>query len=254
MFRRWAALVITLLTLGAVLVTVAPRAEANRLAQGVIVNPDPVDYTPHIRNGHVEAIASAGDRVIVGGTFTSVQETGTWTIYTRSYLFAFDRNTGQLDQAFVPTLNGKVTTLQTSPDGLSVYVGGSFTLVNGVATYGIAKLDLATGQLVPGFAANAPGTVRDLALANGKVYLGGDFWSVNGVPRTRLAAVDALTGTVDPTFTVSTTAPRVNQDWVDELDISPDGTEMVIIGNFLAVDGLPERRSPASISPVRPPR
>ena len=84
--------------------------------------------------------------------------------------------------------------------------------------------------------------MRDLAVSGNTVYLGGDFWTVNGAQRRRLAAINATTGAVLQNFTVGTTLPRVSTDWVAEVDVSPDGAEMIIIGNFMEVNGLPRKQ------------
>jgi hypothetical protein len=43
--------------------------------------------------------------MIVGGTFTQVRRGG-GPILTRNRIFAFDPATGNIDMAFVPSLNG----------------------------------------------------------------------------------------------------------------------------------------------------
>ncbi len=238
--NRGLSLAVAVLALAAVMVGIAAvQAEASYLEQGVVVSDDPVDYTPHAIDGRVYAITTVGDRVIVGGTFTGVKNAGDPTVLPRNYIFAFNRNTGVIDTGFVPVLDGLVETLAAAPDGTSVFVGGVFANVNGTPNFGLAKLDVSTGQMVPGFSATTAGKVRDLEVSGNTLYVGGDIWSVNGIPRTRMAAVDVTTGAVDPTFTVSTTAPRVSVDWVAELAVHPDGSEMTIVGNFLEVDGLP---------------
>ncbi len=238
------ALVTTLATAAAVLAAVAASpADASYEEQGLVVAADPVDFTPHILDGHVNAITTVGDRVIVGGTFTRVKDAGNPAELTRNYIVAFDRITGLVDTGFVPDVNGVVETLAPAPDGTSVFVGGVFSTVNGVSNFGLAKLDVTSGQRVTGFNATTAGKVRDLGVSGNTLYLGGDIWSVNGVPRDRLAAVDATTGAVDASFTVGTTAPRVSVDWVSELAIHPDGSEMTILGNFAEVDGLPRAQA-----------
>ena len=225
------------------LVAVAPEpASANTYPQGLVVNDDPVGFTPNILDGHVNAITTVGNRVIVGGTFTQVKNAGSSTVLTRNYIFAFDRTTGAVDTGFVPTLSGNVEALEPGADGTSVYVGGSFSTVNGVSSYGITKLDTATGARVTAFTATTAGKVRDIALSGSTLYLAGDIWSINGVPRSRMGAVDAISGAVDTTFTIGTTAPRVSVDWVSRIDVSPDGTQMVILGNFLEVAGLDRKQ------------
>ena len=217
---------------------VAP-VEASHLNQGIVVSADPVDNTPYVMDGHVTAIVTVGDRVIVGGTFHTVRNVGVPVDLTRNYIFAYDPVTGQIDTNFVPQLDGEVETLAPAPDGTSVFVGGVFANVNGVSNFGLTKLSVGTGQRVSGFNATTAGRVRDIEVSGNTLYMGGDIWSVNGVPRARLAAVNATTGALDTSFTVGTTAPRVSVDWVAELAVSPDGSEMTIVGNFSAVDNQP---------------
>ncbi len=243
--RRWFTVVAVMLLASAFPLLApefAPDAGANQLAQGTLVDDDPVAFTPNVLNGYVTSITTVGERVVVGGTFTSVGEVGTWVTYTRNYLFAFDRNTGLIDQAFVPALDGPVESVEPAPDGTSVFVGGSFANVNGVSNYGIAKLDLGTGAMSAGFNASTSGKVRDLAVNGNRVFIAGDMWRVNGETRKRLAAIDATTGALDPTLTVGTTLPRVSVDWIEKVSVNPAGTELVITGNFLQVEGLPREQ------------
>jgi hypothetical protein len=234
------AAAVTLLSALAVFAVVNPApVEASHLDQGIVVSDNPVDNTPYVMDGHVTAITTVGNRVIVGGTFTTVRNVGVPVDLTRNYIFAYDAATGQIDPDFVPQLDAEVETLAAAPDGTSVFVGGVFSTVDGVSNFGLTKLDVSTGQMVPGFHATTAGRVRDIGISGNKLYMGGDIWSVNGVPRSRMAAVDVTTGAVDPTFTVGTTAPRVSVDWVSELAISPDGSEMTIVGNFSEVDNQP---------------
>ncbi len=218
------------------------EASANSFPQGLVVSSNPVDNTPYVMNGYVTAITTIGQKVFVGGTFTTVRNAANPTNLTRNYIFAYDRNTGVIDTSFAPALNGVVEALEPATDGSGIFVGGSFSTVNGVSNYGIAKLDPNGGAMVPGFSARTAGKVRDLAVHGNSVYLGGDIWAVNGFQRRRLAAINATTGAVLQNFTVGTTAPRISTDWVAELDVSPDGSEMVIIGNFLEVNGLPRKQ------------
>ena len=65
--------------------------------QPAIVSPDPVDWTPNVLDGRVRAIAQVGSRMVLGGTFTQVQNAGQSSTLTRNYLFAFDASTGTVD-------------------------------------------------------------------------------------------------------------------------------------------------------------
>ena len=65
-----------------------------------------------------------------------------------------------------------------------------------------------------------------------RVYLGGEFGRVNGVSKTRLAAVDASTGRVITGFTANLDK-RANT-----IAIAPDGSRLLVGGNFLTVNGV----------------
>ncbi len=232
---------VLVLTVMATLVGIAP-SQAVSIEQGSIPTADPVDFTPRVIDGEVRAITQVGNRVFVGGTFTQVRQVTGNVLFTRNSLFAYDRTTGLIDTGFVPVLTGAVDALGAAPGGTAVFAGGNFTTVNGVNNYGITKLNVSNGTRVSGFTATTSGRVRDLKVHGNKVYLGGDLWAINGVSRPRLGAIDATTGAIDTTLNVGPTLPRVNSMWVQKLDVSPDGTKLAIIGNFLAVGGVDRKQ------------
>ena len=59
--------------------------------------------------------------------------------------------------------------------------------------------------------------------------------------RDRLAAVNVTTGAVDPNVNFTITEPHTSDStpWVYSMDVSPDGSDLVIIGNFMKVNGQP---------------
>ena len=59
--------------------------------------------------------------------------------------------------------------------------------------------------------------------------------------RDRLAAVNATTGAVDANVNFTITEPHTSDStpWVYSMDVSPDGSDLVIIGNFMRVNGQP---------------
>src|SRR4029077_17574706 len=131
----------------------------------------PVAWTPHVLDGEVRALAQVGNRMFVGGLFTQVRDAGQQAPSQRPYLFSFASQTGAIDTSFAPGLDGEVEALAPSPDGRSLFVGGQFHHLNGAAATGLAKLDVATGQAVPGFRATLGGTsawVFSLALSGGR--------------------------------------------------------------------------------------
>jgi hypothetical protein len=242
MRRHWRALIgvtaILLLVSGQ-----SPPAGAGGF-QSVVVSPDPIAQSPQILDGRVYALAAAGDKIVVGGTFTTVQDYNGTTSMTRNRMFAFNRTTGLIDPTFAPSFNNDVNAIEASPDGSSIYVGGQFTAIDGVARSGLVKLSMATGQPDPAFTARTDKLVSDLALtaAHGLI-LGGRFTKIasaaGSAPRQNLGAVDPTTGAVLPSLDLPVTGSRDTlYPYIQEIDVSPDGNRLVIAGNFLQVGGL----------------
>jgi hypothetical protein len=222
----------------------APAARADALVPtdegSVIVNPDPVDWTPNVLDGAVTTIVRAGALVIAGGTFTKVEDAGSDTVLVRHHVFAFDGATGAISTTFAPRVNGEVTSLAASLDGASVFVGGLFTKVNGKKVMGLVKLNVTTGARVKAFSAATNAEVRALAIQANRLYVGGAFTTIRGVARSALAAVDTISGAVDASFDLPAAGTLFGQGStsVIGLEASPDGTRLVAIGNFATIDGL----------------
>ena len=122
--------------------------------------------------------------------------------------------------------------------GPSLYVGGTFTHVDGVARRGVAKLDAATGRLDPTFsAASVRGDVTDLDVVDGRLIIGGSFAK-------RLAALDLVTG-ADTGYLDLHVAGRAGES------TSPSAVyrfavaagRLVAIGNVGTVAGQPRQRA-----------
>ena len=183
-------------------------SEAVQTPQSVVVSADPVNWTPNIQDGQVNAILQMGSKVIVGGTFTTVRRADTQTDLTRNYIFAFDMNTGAIDPNFVPQLPSEVETLAAGPDGQSVFVGGTFNAVNGNTNYRrLVRLSLATGQIVTGFQANAGSAVLDLVLRGPWLYVAGQFTS-NGNAAGRARTRETSTPVQSTRTSTCRSAPR----------------------------------------------
>ncbi len=100
----------------------------------------------------------------------------------------------------LPNLVTNTATHAFAQIGSTMYAGGQFTSVNGVARTNIVAFDATTGTLTS-FRPNVNGAVWGLAAApDGKLFVGGYFTSINGVPRRGVAKLDPVTGAVDPTF------------------------------------------------------
>src|SRR2546430_7704310 len=205
-------------------------------AQSRVVSQNPVDFTPHVENGTVYALALVGRTVIVGGDFTQVADATEAHWYPRRSLFAYDLSTGAIT-GFTAQLGGTVLALAAGPNN-TVYVGGDFVGVNGVSQAGVTQLDVATGQRVAGFTASINnGDVRTLAYANGWLYLGGVFNRLNGQPRVALARVNGATRALDAGVNLNLAAPHAHYTKVKELAVSPDGSKLVAIGAIEYANG-----------------
>lgn len=197
--------------------------------------PVSADVLPTVQiDGVVWAQEVIGDVVYVGGDFSSARPAGAapgTQEAPRANLLAYDLNTGALIKSWAPQVNGEVKDLAASPDGSRLYAVGRFTSVNGTTRYRAAAFDTATGALT-GFRPSVNALVNAVDVAGGNVYLGGIFSSVNNVQRVRVAAVDAAGGGTTRPFRANV-ADRSVQDLI----VSPDGGQVVISGNFTAVNG-----------------
>ena len=249
--RRWGTVAAgVVLALGTLTGLVAAPAHADGRGSepdhGRVVGDDPVDHTPQVLDGAVKSIIKIGGTVYVGGSFTQVKEPGGGRpTLTRNRLFAYDAATGAIDPDFAPNLNkGEASALLAAPDGQSLYVGGNFSEINGVRHFVLARLNAQTGAPITSFAPQLSARVRDLRLAGGRLYAAGTFDTAGGASRPALATLDPQTGArddfVDMNFAGTQTGDGVTQ--VYKMDISPDGSKLVGIGNFNSVGGATRRQ------------
>ncbi|MFG1660799.1 hypothetical protein ACGFIY_30100 [Micromonospora chersina] len=210
-----------------------------------VVGTNPVDWTPHALDGTVYRILQIGNRVYLAGSFTTVRNAGQTAPLAMPRLAALDATTGRIDTTFRPVVNGTVKALAASPDGRSLYIGGAFTTVNGVAAPRVARIDAATGARVAGFAPAALNNqVNDMRLVGNRLILGGAFQTVGGVTRRALAALNATTGAADASVNLrvegarKTTSGATSPVKIEALDVSADGRRLVFVGNFSSVAGV----------------
>jgi PKD repeat protein len=212
---------------------------------GMIVSDDPVGFTPHILNGTVYSIVQVGNTVVVGGSFTQVQNANSSTILTRNRVFAFNATTGTISTTFTPNPNGTVYKVQAATDGTSVYVGGNFTTAYGQSRRNLFKADVDSGARISGF--NAPtlsGAVRDLEVVGNRLFVAGKFTHIGGVAQKALGSLDATTGAYDSYFSAALAGLHrtgVSYDVTDVLQMSsnPSNTQLTAVGNFTSVNGSP---------------
>jgi hypothetical protein len=263
--RLTAAVVTGVALVASSLLLTVPRAVASSTAtaaavstQNTAVTPSPVPsaLTPSVNNGVVDAIAQVGNKIILGGSFTTVSPLKDLpTVYPLAYVFAFDATTGAIDHTgFTPKVDGTVETIEAGPAPNEVYIGGDFKTVDGKKMK-IALLDTTTGDIVPGWNPSPmDGATSKILLEGGRLFVGGIFTTVGGQDHGGLVALDPTTGAVtnyvsldfighhnygincDPTVVLNCATGGVG---LKSFDINSAGTMMVAVGDFTSVAGQP---------------
>jgi len=244
------AAVVSVVLASAAVVAAPGGAQAFGPVQATLVSAVPSVATPNVANGIVLSIAQVGTKVIAGGTFTAASAPGKLTpTVTRNNLLAFATTTGAIDTAFNPGPNGTVEQILAGPTPNTVYVMGSFTTIAGVSSKGIALLSTLTGAVAPGWkVATLDGAVWAARLAGGHLVITGTFTKIGGVAHAGVGSINPTTGALDPYVAIQlaghhnyTGQPGQSNGPVGgrRMDLSPDGTRLVLVGNFKTANGLP---------------
>ncbi len=185
----------------------------------------------------VDDLLVVGNFLYVGGSFSSVRTLSAGTI-SRPYLlriFLTGPNEGKIDPAFVPTLNGSVRVIES--DGTSLFIGGTFSTVNGSGRTRLAKL--LTGGADPDAldatwnpAPNNP--VADLEYVSPHLYVSGGFSQIGGVSNNYFVRLTTGgTGAADPVW-----LPTINRPVGD---LEANATHVYFSGDFTKVEGITHR-------------
>ena len=215
------------------LVNIAPALADTAPVPPVTVPTVSADVLPTVQiNGVVWDQVVVGNTVYVTGEFTKARPAGSAAgsnEVTRSNLLAYNLTTGALVTSWAPSLNAAGKAIEASSDGRTIYVGGSFTQVSGVARNRVAALSASTGAVMS-WNPNASSRVSSMVVSGGTVYLGGIFTTVSGQNRVRLAAVSASTGALQ------SWAPTADADVLAL--VAPAGSGKVVAGGrFATVNG-----------------
>jgi hypothetical protein len=203
--------------------------------------------------------AQVNGEVVAVGAFTEVCQPGTLaqglckpgTQVTRDDIFAYSASTGLIDPNFTPVLNqGPAWSVVAGPAGTNtVYVGGTFTTVDGATHKGLVQLNVnpgvttgatADGSIVTAFKGNVSNMVRDVALSpdGTALYVGGQFASVNSTTESGLVRLNAKTGAVDPSFHFTLSDPISGLPIkVEAMDLGDNGSLLAVSGTALEVNG-----------------
>ncbi len=235
-----------------VLLLTAAGAGASTVSQDGLPSAVPSAATPNLNDGNVFAITQVGSRMLLGGSFTSVSPPGSINgagAVPRRGVLAFDAGSGAVDGGFHPQLDGDVQGLAAGPTPGTVYVAGTFNTVNGAVAKSIALLDLSNGQLVSGFSpAPMNGSGQAVQLVGGHLILAGTFTTVGGSAHGGIVSLDPRSGAVESYLGIQlaghhsfTGLPGQSKAPVGgrKMDISADGSQLVLVGNFTTANGMP---------------
>lgn len=170
-------------------------------------------------DGQVDAIATVGSTVIVGGAFTHAGP------YTGGFASAPVAGGAP---ASLPAVNGTVQAIVADGSG-GWYVGGSFSSVGSSSVSNLVHLTSA-GAVDPTWVPAPNGQVSALALSGGTLYVGGQFTTIGGTSRTDLAALTAATG-------AATSWDPSPDNTVTEIVLAPNGSTIYAAGSFANVGG-----------------
>lgn len=217
------------------LVCVALLASAAPAWASISSSPQPPKWGT---NGRVWATLRVGNVAYLGGEFSAlIPSTPGQDPLPAHNLAAVDVYTGDL-VPWAPDVDGPVYAL--ASNGRSLFVGGSFTTVDGQPRDSFAAI-APDGTLRP-WTDDVEGRVRSLVVSGAELYLGGRFKAVAGSTRHGLAVLDLTT---TPRGALLPWNPSVNRS---VRSLAPLGDGSVVIGGvFTSVDGEAGQRHVAKV-------
>lgn len=203
-------------------------------------------FTPSV-NGPIRfvQIQPADGKILIGGAFTSVTPSGSFTPVSYSYLARLNPD-GTLDEAFNPAPNGQVYAAAFQTDGM--IIGGTFSSISRHNNKdpdttdldndfrlrsNIARLHL-DGTLDDNFDPEADAAVSAIKIqTDGKIVIGGAFVTLrpNGALGTTFSVHTARLNSDGTLATHFDPAPNGN---VSSIAIQSDG-KIIIAGNFTTI-------------------
>jgi len=194
-------------------------------------------------DGIVWAMAYAKGIVYVGGTFSHIRPPGaapgTGELARKNFA-AFDAKTGE-PLSCAPAFTGGTGTIRAmkaSPDGSTVYIGGSFGKAGPVGRSNTAALNTDDCTIGADWQPTVSSTVRALDVTDDTVYIGGGFGTVQGQTRERVAALRP-DGELLP-FKATIRGSSVGNDptpSVNAITVAPQLNKVIIGGRFTSVNG-----------------
>lgn len=176
-------------------------------------------------NGTVFALASDGDSLFVGGTFTSIGSSSTpkarlAQLYLDGYPTDFQADvSGNLNcvtcRSSDPFL-GDAGVHALAVAGGRLIVGGNFTSIQGKSRSGLGAIDLSTGNVSStafktGVTGGFVSSIRSEPELNG-LFIGGSFTGIEGQARNCLASATPSGGVLSPKFSEIKCQAAVDKD------------------------------------------
>jgi len=187
-----------------------------------------------VLDGPVNALATDGTSLFVGGDFTTVNGT------THRRLVALDANGAVVGEFAADITTGSTVDDLVLANGL-LFVAGAFTQVDGASRSGLAAVDPVSGSLAPGVNVTFTGLHNngvshvakiDVSPDGATLVAVGNFTTVGGQPREQMAML-ALAGQ-SATLSSWATTRFVGQcaskfdTYIRDVDIDPTGTYVAV--------------------------
>jgi hypothetical protein len=206
-FGVWLALLVC----GVVATTATGVATSE--ASGPTISSVPASWTPRLvsEKSTIRQLVPHGNVMYAVGTFSEIADAHSHT-FVRHNVFAFD---------------------------MTVYLGGTFRQINGVAVSRLAKVSTSTGYVDKRFHGRANAIVSSLLMHRGRLIAGGRFTSIGGAHRNVLASVSHTTGTATSYLRLHMGGRVTNAGptRVVRLAVSHGGGRVLVMGNFTTVAG-----------------
>ncbi len=227
----------------AVTTATAPVAQADTPALPATAQAD-VLPAPQI-NGVVWKQVIVNNTVYVGGDFQKARPFGSASgvnTVTRNNMLAYNLTTGALDTTFSPSFNAKINDIAVTPDHTQLIVVGTFSSVTmpgkaAVTRNHVAVFNLPADGSPNGIALSTTvvpsinGETTGVAATNSAIFVSGWFSAINGMSRARDGSVSATNGSTLPFYV------PVDNNTVQSIVVSADGSQVVLGGNFTSVGG-----------------
>jgi hypothetical protein len=262
MLRKMSLSLLSAAVIAGTVVMLVPQALA------LSINPDPGVWGV---KGKVYSLTHGNNVVYAGGTFKTVLGPGGQKGAVLN-IAAFNQSTGTWIPGFAATVENstgtavKVGALALSPDGSTLYLGGTFDTVDGQPVNNFAGVDAVTGAFNPNIDIHTnAGSVNVILPGPNMVYLGGAFTKINNENRGHLAAMN-YDGTLNEVWQPTTAAGNCPSQYynantcsnggngtVRSLLLSADGNTVFVGGEFYWVNGTTsghERNCIARVSAV----